>query len=111
MLLRQGKSSIAMRGVRARRKPADRASITVNPSGNPLNLQQFVREEFCRRHDSMKSSFAGIGALALAATPLCAIPLALPSNVAQAKAESIAERAFAMDRADHDVSPTDDAPR
>lgn len=47
----------------------------------------------------MKFSFAGIGAIALAATPLCAIPLALPSTAAQAKAERVTERSPATDRA------------
>lgn len=52
----------------------------------------------------MRSSFAGIGVIALAATPLCAIPLALPSTAAQAQVEQVAKVATSTDL-DTGVSP------
>lgn len=59
----------------------------------------------------MKFSFAGIGAIALAATPLCAIPLALPSTAAQAKVERAAERSPTTQRANHSLATTGEAAR
>lgn len=53
----------------------------------------------------MKSSFAGIGALALAATPLCAIPLALPSTAAQAQPEQVVKATMTMDHEKRDLFP------
>lgn len=47
----------------------------------------------------MRSSFAGIGVLALAATPLAAIPLALPSAPAQAHIETAVEASASSDPA------------